>query len=149
MDPVSAAISRSCTTMSIDRSITSKNFWVQGGLVVERADDYDPESRWNNTELKGEVDRLGKSESLRMGSRAQVQGFIFLAISSIWFCLIPAKWSRDSKLLDSGSMLGGGRKEELDIRERMLLTLALKKSMKLLHLSSVASAGEDDCGFRR
>ena len=46
-------------------------------------------------------------------------------------------------------MTGGGREGELDIREWMFLTLALKKSMKLLHLSSVATIGEDDCVFRR
>jgi len=39
--------------------------------------------------------------------------------------------------------------EELGIRERMLLTLDLKKSMKLLQHSSVASVESDGWGFRR
>ena len=88
------------------------------------------------------------SRAVGMGSRAQVQGFIFLRISSMWLCLTPIKWSRDGELPDSGSMIVGGREKELDIREWMLLTLALKKSMKLLHCSTVASVA-DDCGFRR
>ena len=46
-------------------------------------------------------------------------------------------------------MSEGNRDGELDITEQMLLTLDLKKSMKLWHCSSVASVEEDGCGFRR
>ena len=78
------------------------------------------------------------SRAVGMGSRTQVQ--CFLRIFSMWLCLMPVKWRRDGKLPDRGSMTGGDSEEELDIREQMLLTLAC---------SSVASIGEDDCGFRR
>jgi len=44
-------------------------------------------------------------------------------------------------------VLEGSRDGELDIRERMLLTFDLKRSMKPLHCSSVASVEEDGCGF--
>ena len=42
-----------------DRSVAGKNFWVQGGLLEEGANDCDLENRWDTTSLKGEVDSLG------------------------------------------------------------------------------------------
>ena len=41
------------------------------------------------------------SRAVGMGSRALVQGFIFLRISSMWLCLTPVKWSRDGELVTS------------------------------------------------
>lgn len=55
----------------------------------------------------------------------------------------------DSPLADKVLGSEGSRDGELDIRERMLLTLDLKKSKKLLHCSSVALVEEDGCGLCR
>lgn len=85
------------------------------------------------------------SRAVGIGSRVQVQDFIFLRISSTWLSRTSARCRGDRTLADKVLVADG----ELDIRERMLLTLDLKKSMKLLHCSSVASVEEDGSGFRR
>ncbi len=59
------------------------------------------------------------------------------------------KHERDGKLQGEGLEAGRNKEDELGISEWMLLTLDLKKSMKLLHLSSVASVEEGGYGLRR
>ena len=83
------------------------------------------------------------------GSKQQVVGFIPLMIFSISLCWTSEKQVRDGRLpTGRGGAEGEGEEEPGNI-ERMLLTLDLKKSMKLLHRSAVVSVSEGVCGFRR
>ena len=89
------------------------------------------------------------SRAVGMGSRAHVQGFILLRTFSMWLCCTSVKYGMGCTLTGRLLAAGGDRGEELVIRVRMLLTLDLKKSIKQLHCSSVASVEEEDCGFSR
>lgn len=87
----------------------------------------DLEGRWKNTNLKGQNNTLSNQEqriglydlsrALGDGCRTQEQSLISLRVSSRWLCLMPAKCSRDSKLLNRVLMTRGGREEELYITE--------------------------------
>ena len=83
--------------------------------------------------------RLGFTRAVGKGSRAQVDGFIFLMMSSTSCCEMTKKQLRGWEIPGCGSAVGTGSVEKLDSRERMVSTFFLKKVMKLLHLSSVTS----------
>ncbi len=71
------------------------------------------------------------------GSRAQVDGFIFLIMFSTSCCEIYEKRHRGWEIPGCGSTVGTDRTGELERTERKLSTFFLKKVIKLLHLSSV------------
>lgn len=93
---------------------------------------------------------LDFTRAVGKGSNAQVDGFIFLMMSSTSRCVISEKQQRGWEVPDGGLTAGAGKAgEELERRERMVSTLVLKKAIQLLHCSSVVPVYERVCGLRR
>ncbi len=82
--------------------------------------------------------RLDFTKAVGKGSRVQVDGFIFLILSSTSCCEMSEKQQRGWGVSGCKSAVKTGRAEELDRKERMLSTFFLKNT-KVSHLSFVAS----------
>ena len=83
------------------------------------------------------------------GSGAQVEGFIFLMISSTSRCVMSMKQQRGWAIPGWGLTVGIGVAEGVERRARMLSTFVLKKEMNLLHCSCVVSNFRGVWGLRR
>lgn len=73
------------------------------------------------------AERLDFTKAVGRGSRVQVDGFIFLMMSSASRCVMEEKQQRGWAIPGCGSAVGTGRAAELERRERMLSTFSLKK----------------------
>lgn len=82
------------------------------------------------------------------GSRAQVEDFIVLMVTSTSRCVMLEKQQIGWEIPGCGMAVGAGGVEGLVRWDRMVSTLVLKKVMKLLHCSSVISVCVGVCGLR-
>ena len=100
--------------------------------------------------MNGETaEMLAFSRAEGKGSKAQVDGLIFLMMFSTSSCVALEKEQTGWPLSNGGLAVARGRTALAESCERMFLTFCLKKVMCMLHLSSVVSEGESEGGLRR
>lgn len=95
------------------------------------------------------AEMLAFTRAVGKGSRAQVEGFILLMMSSTSRCETSGKQLRGWEISKCEQAVRAGRVKEPERTERIESILVLKKAMKLSQCSSVVSVSEGVCGLRR